>query len=248
MLGWRLAPDDGRGLLQLRWFRGSVRAQSSLALARGLRSAGHGGQKASLLSVHATELNRAYFHAWNRAQLVLGALALALAITWRARPLPIALLALGLCLVIIVHLGLEPRIVDLGRQLDFLPATHRRRHWRLSRTRTAPIPWRIRPASSWYSSPGGSCSSGGRGRRDRYNRAAVHCSWSAARRYKTPYEHIVSARDSDSDERPVYLTSAGSCQPCPTGGNFFDAKAGDGCYNVGQHFPSDKHNQRGTPL
>jgi hypothetical protein len=78
-------------------------------------------KKASLLWVHAAELNRVFFNAWNRAQLVLGAVALALAIAARARPLPIALLAAALALVAVTHLGLEPRIVELGRQLDFLP-------------------------------------------------------------------------------------------------------------------------------
>ena len=80
-------------------------------------------KKASLLWVHSAELNRVFFQAWNRTQIVLGALALGLAIAWRARWLPIALLALGLGLVLVTHLGLEPRIVDLGRQLDFLPRT-----------------------------------------------------------------------------------------------------------------------------
>ena len=92
-----------------------------LALHAGFDPRDTDAKKASLLWVHAAELNRVYFHAWNRAQIVLGALALALAITWRARPLPVALLALGLGLVLVVHLGLEPRIVELGRQLDFLP-------------------------------------------------------------------------------------------------------------------------------
>lgn len=80
-------------------------------------------KKASLLWVHSAELNRVFFHAWNRAQIVLGALALVLAIAARARRLPIALLALALALVIVTHFGLEPQIVELGRQLDFLPRT-----------------------------------------------------------------------------------------------------------------------------
>lgn len=80
-------------------------------------------KKASVLWVHSAELNRVFFHAWNRAQIVLGALALVLAIAARARRLPIALLALALALVIVTHLGLEPQIVEFGRQLDFLPRT-----------------------------------------------------------------------------------------------------------------------------
>jgi hypothetical protein len=80
-------------------------------------------KKASLLWVHSAELNRVFFHAWNRAQLVLGSLALVLAVAARARRLPLILLALGLALVLLTHLALEPRIVDVGRQLDFLPRT-----------------------------------------------------------------------------------------------------------------------------
>jgi hypothetical protein len=78
-------------------------------------------KKTSLLWVHASELNRVFFAAWNRTQLVLGALALALALLSRAGRLTIALLALALVLVAWVHLGIEPQVVDLGRQLDFLP-------------------------------------------------------------------------------------------------------------------------------
>ena len=78
-------------------------------------------KKASALWVHAAELNRVLFQAWNRAQIVLGTLILALAVVWRARRLPTALLALSLALVIFTHLSLEPRVLDLGRQLDFVP-------------------------------------------------------------------------------------------------------------------------------
>ena len=78
-------------------------------------------KKGSVQWVQASELTRVFFHAWNRTQIVLGLIALALALASRARRLPIALLALGLGVVIVIHLGLEPRVVDLGRQLDFLP-------------------------------------------------------------------------------------------------------------------------------
>jgi hypothetical protein len=80
-------------------------------------------KKASLLWVHAAELNRVFFQGWNRAQFVLGGLALVLAVAARAPRLPLILLALGLALVLLTHLALEPRIVELGRQLDFRPRT-----------------------------------------------------------------------------------------------------------------------------
>ncbi len=78
-------------------------------------------KRASPLWVQAAELNRVFFHAWNRTQVVLGVLALVLALAARVRRFPLALLALALVLVVYTHLGLEPQIVDLGRQLDFVP-------------------------------------------------------------------------------------------------------------------------------
>lgn len=80
-------------------------------------------KKTSLLWVHASELNRVFFHAWNRTQLVLGVLALALALAARAPWLTAGALALALALVAYVHLGIEPQVVELGRQLDFLART-----------------------------------------------------------------------------------------------------------------------------
>lgn len=98
-------------------------------LARNPKLAEHAGfdpadsaaKKASLLWVHSAELNRVIFQHWNRLQIVLAALALILAIRWRAHWLPTALLALALALALLVHFGLEPPIVELGRQLDFVP-------------------------------------------------------------------------------------------------------------------------------
>jgi hypothetical protein len=78
-------------------------------------------KKSSLLWVHSSELNRVFFEVWNRTQLVLGALAVLLAIWSRARRLPVALLVTAAALVAVGHWALEPSIVDLGRQLDFLP-------------------------------------------------------------------------------------------------------------------------------
>jgi len=78
-------------------------------------------KKASLLWVHSSELNRVFFEVWNRAQLVIGGLAVVLALWGRVRPLPLILLIVAAALVAVTHWGLEPRIVELGRQLDFLP-------------------------------------------------------------------------------------------------------------------------------
>lgn len=80
-------------------------------------------KKTSLLWVHASELNRVFFEAWNRAQLILGALAVILALLSRAGRLVVATLAFALALVAAVHFTIEPQVVELGRQLDFLPRT-----------------------------------------------------------------------------------------------------------------------------
>ena len=80
-------------------------------------------KKTSLLWVHASELNRVFFEAWNRTQLVLGALALVLALLSRSGRLVPSLLFLALLLVAVVHFGIEPQVVELGRQLDFAPRT-----------------------------------------------------------------------------------------------------------------------------
>lgn len=95
----------------------------ALAAQAGFDPADAVAKKTSLLWVHASELNRVFFEAWNRTQLVLGVLALALALLIRAGRLVVALLALAAVLVAWVHLGIEPQVVELGRQLDFLPRT-----------------------------------------------------------------------------------------------------------------------------
>lgn len=80
-------------------------------------------KKTSLIWVHSSELNRVFFEIWNRTQLVLGALAVGLALWGRSRRAPVLLLATGTLLVALTHWGIEPEIVALGRQLDFLPRT-----------------------------------------------------------------------------------------------------------------------------
>ena len=92
-----------------------------LAQAAGFDPADTAAKKQSLLWVHSAELNRVWFGVWNRTQVLLGALTLALAVRARARPLPLALLGLTFALTLVIHLGLEPRVVDLGRTLDLVP-------------------------------------------------------------------------------------------------------------------------------
>jgi hypothetical protein len=92
-----------------------------LAERAGFDPADTAAKKASLLWVHSSELNRVYFQAWNRAQILLGALALVLAVHGRARWLPVGLLAGAVGLVLYSHLVVEPQVADLGRQLDFIP-------------------------------------------------------------------------------------------------------------------------------
>lgn len=78
-------------------------------------------KKSSLLWVHSSELNRVFFEVWNRAQLVLGGLAVFLGVLGRRGRAPVVLLTIAAALIGLIHLVLEPQIVELGRQLDFLP-------------------------------------------------------------------------------------------------------------------------------
>jgi len=78
-------------------------------------------KKSSLLWVHSSELNRVFFEVWNRTQLVLGALILVIGARSGAGRLPLVLLGAATALVGLGHFVLEPPLVDLGRQLDFLP-------------------------------------------------------------------------------------------------------------------------------
>jgi hypothetical protein len=94
-----------------------------LAQRAGFDPADTAAKKESLLWVHASELNRVFFSAWGRTQLVLGAIALGLAVAARTRRHTVALIALALALAALLHLWVEPQIVELGRQLDFVPRT-----------------------------------------------------------------------------------------------------------------------------
>jgi hypothetical protein len=78
-------------------------------------------RKSSLIWVHSSELNRVFFEVWNRTQLILGGLAVLLAVVGGSRWLPIVLLTAATVLVALIHVALEPQLVEMGRQLDFMP-------------------------------------------------------------------------------------------------------------------------------
>lgn len=95
----------------------------ALAEHAGFDPADTDAKKTSVLWVHSSELNRVFFDVWNRTQLVLGALAIGLAMWSRAGRVPLLLLTIATALVALTHWGIEPSVVELGRQLDFLPRT-----------------------------------------------------------------------------------------------------------------------------
>lgn len=78
-------------------------------------------KKQSVLWVHSSELNRAFFEAWNRLQLVLGGLALLLAFRAASSRLVLGLLFCAWALVLYLTLAVNPEVVSLGRALDFVP-------------------------------------------------------------------------------------------------------------------------------
>ncbi len=93
----------------------------SLAERAGFEPDDMGAKKVSLLWVHSSELNRVLFESWNRTQLVLGALCIALALAAGARGIITAALFLAVTLIAYVQYFLAPELVELGRQLDFVP-------------------------------------------------------------------------------------------------------------------------------
>jgi len=143
LIALRSTPASGRGgpilgfLLGL-WLGGSIivgavaafnfggfdemfQRNPNLAAHAGFSVSDEAAKKASLLWVHASELNRVFFERWNRTQLVLGTVTVLLALRIRAGRTVTALLLSTLVLVALLHLLAEPRIVELGRQLDFAP-------------------------------------------------------------------------------------------------------------------------------
>jgi len=96
-----------------------------------------GGRDAArvFLRYQASELNRAYFQNWERAQISLG-LALFLVLLFGTVPDRLMLLPalLMLVLVLLMHFYMTPEITRLGRLIDFSPAAlsspERSRFWR----------------------------------------------------------------------------------------------------------------------
>jgi len=70
----------------------------------------------------ASEINRTYFRAYGRGQIVLGSLLLAL--VWLKTPrdtFSLAMVAGMFFIVVVLTLGVMPQIIALGRNIDFLP-------------------------------------------------------------------------------------------------------------------------------
>ena len=87
-----------------------------------------------VLRHYASELNRAYFAAWEWVQIALGALLLiALLAGGRESPLVLAAAAAMLLIVLLFRFGLTPQITALGRLLDFpsdaIDPAQRSRFW-----------------------------------------------------------------------------------------------------------------------
>ena len=86
------------------------------------------------LRYQASELNRAYFDNWERAQIVLGVV-LFLVLLFGSPPnrLMLLLTLLMLGIVLVMHFYLTPEITRLGRTIDFVspgtPSAERSRFW-----------------------------------------------------------------------------------------------------------------------
>jgi hypothetical protein len=99
----------------------ALEANPELARRAGFDPKDEGARKTSTLWVYTGEQNRAYFRAWNQAQLVLGALTFLSALAAsRSKGLALSLLgALAIAGVLAFFLG--PEITSRGRALDFMP-------------------------------------------------------------------------------------------------------------------------------
>lgn len=80
------------------------------------------GATREVLRYLASEINRTMFKAYSATEIVLGVLVLLL--LWRQSPrdtISVVLAAVMLTLVLILGLVIQPQIVSVGRQIDFLP-------------------------------------------------------------------------------------------------------------------------------
>lgn len=91
-----------------------------LAEQAGFDSSDDNAKKTSALWVFASELNRAFFRYWNPVQLGLGVLTLLVVLIRVPRPLSLVTLLLSIAIVTALLLVLEPKLVELGRSIDFV--------------------------------------------------------------------------------------------------------------------------------
>lgn len=118
-------------------FRGVDRMLAAPAgpAAKWISATGPDGAR-QVLRYQVSELNRFFFENWERAQIGLGLLICGTLLVSRSAARP-ALILSGLMLVIVVamHLLITPRIVGLGRVIDFVPAgvysAERAQFWRM---------------------------------------------------------------------------------------------------------------------
>jgi hypothetical protein len=97
-----------------------LQAQPNAKFVADVEKLGH-DEARSLLYYFSSELNRLYFQYWNLAQLAIGILALWLVVkepsAKKAKWGIVAMLAIVLFLTVLI----TPRIVSVGRTLDFVP-------------------------------------------------------------------------------------------------------------------------------
>lgn len=74
-----------------------------------------------LLRYQVSELNRQYFDAWERVQLLLGAILVALTLRGSQKLSILAIPVAMLLMVAVAHWLLTPEITRLGRLMDFVP-------------------------------------------------------------------------------------------------------------------------------
>jgi hypothetical protein len=98
----------------------ALQANDALRARAGFSPRDDSAKKSSTLWVLVGELNRHIFAGWNRAQLVLAAVALVFAARG-ARRTALALVAVAAVAVLVLTFYLAPEITARGRALDFVP-------------------------------------------------------------------------------------------------------------------------------
>jgi hypothetical protein len=95
-------------------------AKANPAFAADMEKLGSAETRA-LLYYYSSELNRLYFQWWNYAQLGIGILALWLVVKVPEADKPKWLIVAMLGIVLFLTALITPKIVSIGRQLDFIP-------------------------------------------------------------------------------------------------------------------------------